>query len=58
MTFIRVFQHPHSYSFCGLDNGKYTITPGMSGYKFSPKSKKVKVKNKDVTNKNFKGKLL
>jgi hypothetical protein len=46
-----------NYSFTGLANGSYTITPSKSGYKFSPKSKTVKVNNKSVTNVNFKGKV-
>jgi hypothetical protein len=47
-----------NYGFSGLAKGTYKITPIKSGYKFSPKSKSVKVKSKDVTNKNFKGKHL
>lgn len=47
-----------NYSFSGLVHGKYTITPSKSSYKFSPTSKTVKIKNKDVTNQNFKGKSL
>jgi inhibitor of cysteine peptidase len=45
-----------SYSFSGLTKGSYKITPSKSGYKFSPKSKTIKVKKKDVTNVNFKAK--
>jgi hypothetical protein len=45
-----------SYSFSGLSKGTYTITPSKAGYKFTLKKKKVKIKNADKTNVNFKAK--
>ena len=42
-----------NYSFTGLANGSYMITPTKNGYKFSPKRKKVKINGTNVTNKNF-----
>jgi alpha-tubulin suppressor-like RCC1 family protein len=37
-----------NYSFTGLADGKYTITPTMAGYKFSPKKRTAKVKGANV----------
>lgn len=45
------------YSFTGLSDGKYTLTPSKSGYKFKPKKRKVTINNADVTGINFKARL-
>jgi hypothetical protein len=42
-----------NYSFSGLANGAYTITPGKTGYTFSPPSRSVNVNGADVTGQNF-----
>ena len=44
---------PGSYSFTGLPNGSYTVTPTKSGYNFTPTSQSVSVNNTNVTNLNF-----
>jgi hypothetical protein len=38
-----------SYSFSGLANGSYTVTPTLAGYTFTPASRDVTVNNQDVT---------
>jgi hypothetical protein len=38
-----------SYSFTGLANGSYTVTPSLSGYTFSPTSAAVTVNGANVT---------
>ena len=38
-----------NYSFTGLANGKYTITPTMAAYKFTPVKRSVTVKGANVT---------
>ncbi|HEY6874311.1 MAG TPA: carboxypeptidase regulatory-like domain-containing protein [Geobacteraceae bacterium] len=45
-----------SYSFAGLANGTYTVTPSAAGYRFSPTSKSVTVSGANVAGVNFKGK--
>lgn len=42
-----------SYTFTGLSNGTYTVTPGKSGYTFSPTNRSVTVNNANVTGQNF-----
>ncbi len=42
-----------NYSFPGLKNGSYTITPSMTGYTFSPASKAVTINNADVSANDF-----
>ncbi len=42
-----------AYSFSGLSNGGYTVTPSESGYTFSPASITVTVSGADVTGRNF-----
>jgi probable HAF family extracellular repeat protein len=42
-----------AYSFSGLSNGSYTITPSETGYVFSPASSKVSVNGKNVAGVNF-----
>jgi len=41
------------YSFGGLANGRYAITPSKDGYSFSPASQAVTIKDADVTDVNF-----
>jgi Carboxypeptidase regulatory-like domain len=42
-----------AYSFTGLANGTYTVTPSHSGYTFSPASQSVTVSSANVTGINF-----
>ncbi len=42
-----------TYSFSGLSNGKYSVTPSMAGYTFNPQKAPVTIKNKNVTGVNF-----
>ena len=42
-----------TYSFSGMPNGTYTITPSLTGYTFSPANLSVTVSGADVTGKNF-----
>ena len=42
-----------NYSFAGLQNGSYTVTPAIGGYSFSPGNASVTVNNANVTGKNF-----
>ena len=44
-----------NYSFSGLGNGSYTVTPGMTGYAFSPENRAVTVSGADVTEQDFTG---
>jgi hypothetical protein len=41
------------YSFTGLSNGSYTITPSLTGYLFTPSNLSATVSNANVTGKNF-----
>jgi hypothetical protein len=41
------------YSFSGLEDGDYTITPSMAGYTFSPPSLAPTVNDEDVTGEDF-----
>jgi lysophospholipase L1-like esterase len=41
------------YTFTGLANGNYTITPGKAGYTFTPVDRSVTVNNANVTGQNF-----
>ena len=41
------------YSFSGLFNGAYTITPSKAGYTFTPPSKDVTISGADITGQNF-----
>ena len=41
------------YSFSGLANGQYTITPSKSGYSFNPSSRNPTVNGQDVPNQDF-----
>jgi hypothetical protein len=43
------------YSFSGLKNGSYTVTPSRAGYSFSPASIAVTLNGTDATSKNFAG---
>jgi hypothetical protein len=40
---------PGNYSFTGLSNGTYTVTPSLSGYTFSPSSKSVTISGANQT---------
>jgi hypothetical protein len=42
-----------AYTFPNLPNGNYTITPGKSGYAFTPSSKTVTLSGSSVTGQNF-----
>ncbi|KAB0669055.1 DUF1566 domain-containing protein [Oryzomonas sagensis] len=42
-----------NYSFAGLQNGSYTVTPLRSGYSFKPSSLAVTVSGANVTGQNF-----
>jgi 6-phosphogluconolactonase (cycloisomerase 2 family) len=42
-----------SYSFSGLANGSYTVTPSLTGYTFAPASLAVTVNGADVTGQDF-----
>jgi hypothetical protein len=42
-----------NYSFGGLANGRYAITPSKNGYSFSPASQVVTINGADVTDVNF-----
>lgn len=42
-----------TYSFSGLANGSYTVTPSLAGYSFSPTSIAVTVSGASQTGKNF-----
>jgi len=42
-----------NYSFPGLANGSYTVTPSKTGYAFTPVSSAVSVSGSNVTGKNF-----
>ena len=42
-----------TYSFTGLANGSYTVTPSKSGYVFSPTNTSVPISGADVTGQNF-----
>jgi hypothetical protein len=44
-----------SYTIGGLSNGTYTVTPGKSGYRFTPLSRTVSVSGGNVTGQNFTG---
>ena len=42
-----------AYTFSGLASGSYTVTPGLSGFSFSPASQPVTVSSANVTGVNF-----
>ncbi len=42
-----------TYTFAGLANGSYTVTPSLSGYTFSPTSIAVTISGANQTGKNF-----
>ncbi len=41
------------YSFVGLSNGNYAVTPSKTGYSFTPSTTSVTVSGSDVTGQNF-----
>jgi hypothetical protein len=44
-----------AYTFTGLNNGTYTLTPSLSGYSFSPATRSVSVNGANVTGQGFTG---
>jgi hypothetical protein len=44
-----------NYTFTGLANGTYTVTPSKKGFTFLPKSRKATIYNADVKGRNFAG---
>jgi hypothetical protein len=44
-----------AYTFTGLNNATYTLTPSLSGYTFSPTSRSATVNGANVTGQNFTG---
>ncbi len=42
-----------TYSFSGLSNGSYTVTPSKAGYTFNPSKRALTINNKNITGKNF-----
>jgi hypothetical protein len=44
-----------NYIFDGLLNGSYALTPGKTGYTFSPTNRNVTINGADITNQNFTG---
>lgn len=47
-----------SYSFVGLPDGTYTITPSLSGYTFDPVSNNVSISGSSVTGQDFTANIL
>jgi outer membrane protein assembly factor BamB len=55
-TTIEKFTNPQGmYSFTGLPNGSYVVTPSLNLYKFSPKTLSIKIQDSSVLNQNFYG---
>ncbi|MEW6714128.1 MAG: S8 family serine peptidase, partial [Nitrospirota bacterium] len=46
-----------NYSFTGLSNGTYTLTPSIAGYTFSPTSRTAIISGANITGQNFVGTL-
>ena len=46
-----------NYSFSGLANGTYTVTPSQSGYLFTPSGQSVIIDGASVTAVNFTGQV-
>ncbi len=44
-----------NYSFTGLINGVYSVTPGLSGYTFTPPNRSVTINSMNVTGQDFVG---
>jgi hypothetical protein len=44
-----------NYSFSGLANGSYTVTPALSGYTFTPPSRAISISNANLGSVNFTG---
>ncbi len=47
-----------NYSFAALPNGRYTITPSIAGFRFSPVSRTIDVLNRPVAGMNYSGILI
>ena len=45
------------YTFTGVADGNYTVTPSLTGYTFTPTSRNVTVSGADVTGIGFRGSL-
>ncbi len=43
------------YSFIGLINGTYTVTPSLTGYTFTPESRSVNISGSNITGQDFEG---
>ena len=55
-TPVEKFTNPQGmYSFTGLPNGTYTVTPSLGLYKFSPKTLSVAIKDASALSQNFYG---
>ena len=50
---ITVSDPDGNYSFAGLANGRYTITPALTGYGFTPQSQSVTIKGSNSVGKNL-----
>ncbi|MEW6053658.1 MAG: LamG-like jellyroll fold domain-containing protein [Nitrospirota bacterium] len=46
-----------NYTFSGLSNGNYTVTPGMAGYTFAPEFRTVTISGFSMSGMNFTGTL-
>ena len=42
-----------NYSFAGLPNGVYTVTPDKAGFAFTPESRSIAIEDANVTAQNF-----
>ena len=42
-----------SYSFAGLPNSVYTVTPNKTGFTFTPESRTIAIEDANVTAQNF-----
>jgi hypothetical protein len=47
-----------NYSFAGLANGAYTVTPSLAGYTFSPVNRAVTISGASVPGQNFTGTII
>ena len=48
-SLVAVADASGNFSFAGLANGTYTVTPSKSGYSFTPSSQSVVINNADVS---------
>lgn len=54
-TAYRTTGNDGTYSFTGLKNGSYTLTPSLTGHTFSPANRQVTVNSANVTGQDFTG---